>query len=374
MFNICKFSKLCVSNTIRQLHNSGRVSKNISVGNINEQIIEKSKYSLKNSIENLQNETISVLGYGPQGSSQSLNLRDQDLNVNLGLRKGPSWDKALSDGWVENHNLFSIEEATSRGTIIKYLLSDAAQISAWPTVKRNLSEGDCLYFSHGFGYVFNDLTKIYPPEDIDVILVAPKGPGSKVREHFIEKKGINSSYAIAQDYTDRATERCLSLAFAIGSGNVFETTFQKEVYSDLLGERCSLMGGIQGLFQAQYEVLRENGHTPAEAYNETVEEALVSLYPLINENGMDWMFANCSTTAQVGALEWSEKFKDRIKPIIEECYDSVISGNEAKRAIELNTCEDYREKLNTQLKSIQDSELWTISKIIRDMRIEHNYN
>ena len=371
MMNIARarISKILFPRATRTFNISNVRFKHISVGDVEENIIEKKNFPNDNIINLLKKETISVLGYGPQGHSQSLNLRDQHFNVILGLRKGPSWDKALDDGWVENKNLFDIEEAANRGTIIKYLLSDAGQISSWDSVNHNLSPGNCLYFSHGFGYVFNKLTKINPPEYVDVVLVAPKGPGSKVREHFLENKGINSSYAIAQDYSGYATDRCLSLAFAIGSGNVFETTFQNEVYSDLLGERCSLMGGIQGLFQAQYEVLRERGHTPTEAYNETVEEALVSLYPLIDEKGMDWMFSNCSTTAQVGALEWSEKFKDRIKPIIEECYESVTSGNEAKRAIELNTREDYRNKLNSKLNDIQNSELWRISKIIRDMRI-----
>ena len=243
--------------------------------------------------------------------------------------------KALNDGWIENKNLFEIDEATSRGDIIQYLLSDARQIKCWDTVKSNFSHGNTLYFSHGFGLVYHQHTGIIPPKDVDVIMVAPKGPGIFVRRNFLEGKHVNASWAVEQDFTGEAYEKCVAMGFAIGCNNLFETTFEKEVFSDLVGERSVLMGMMQGAFLAQYNTLRERGHTASEAYNETVEEGLKTLYPLIAENGMDWMYSNCSTTAQRGALDWAPKYYDAIKPVIEECYQEV--ENEAKRAIDANS-------------------------------------
>ena len=300
--------------------------KELDINGFKELIIERSDYPIQRCKKILDIETTAILGYGPQGRGQSLNMRDQGFEVILGLRKGGSWDNAVNDGWLEGENLFKIEEATKRGTIIQFLLSDAGQIQAWPTVKENLNEGDTLYFSHGFGIIFRDDTNIIPPSNVNVVLVAPKGSGLTVRNHFLEGRGINSSYAIHQDYTGNAKDLTIATAFAIGSGHLFETTFEKEVHSDLTGERCVLMGLIQGAFLAQYEVLRENGHSPSEAYNETIEEGLQSLYPLVSEKGMDWMYSNCSTTAQRGALDWAPKFKNILKPVIEECYSKVVSG------------------------------------------------
>ena len=298
-------------------------------------------------------------------------MRDQGFKVILGLRKGGSWDKAIDDGWLEGENLFEIEEATKRGTIIQFLLSDAGQIQAWSAVKKNLKEGDTLYFSHGFGIIFHDDTSIIPPKNINVVLVAPKGSGLTVRNHFLEGRGINSSYAIHQDYTGDAKDIAIATAFAIGSGHLFETTFEKEVHSDLTGERCVLMGLIQGAFLAQYEVLRENGHSPSEAYNETIEEGLQSLYPLVSEKGMDWMFSNCSTTAQRGALDWAPKFKNILKPVIEECYSKVVSGEEAKIAISSNSKSDYRQRLEKELEEINNQEMWLAGKKLRPLRPEN---
>jgi ketol-acid reductoisomerase len=342
--------------------------KTIEIKGIKETIIERADYPIEKTRKILDKETTAILGYGPQGRGQGLNMRDQGFKVHLGLRKGRSWDKALEDGWEEGKNLFETEDAARRGTIIQYLVSDAAQISQWPMVKSCLKDGDCLYFSHGFGIVFRDQTNIVPPRNVDVVLVAPKGSGLSVRMLFEAGSGINASYAIHQDYTQRAKERCLATAFAIGSGHVFETTFENEVYSDLTGERCVLMGLIEGAFRAQYNVLRAHGHSPSEAFNETVEEALQSLYPLINQRGMDWMYANCSTTAQRGALDWAPKFEKVLQPVIEECYRSVKAGTEAKKAIEANSRVDYREQLNKELAAIDQSEMWTAGRVLRPLR------
>jgi ketol-acid reductoisomerase len=298
-------------------------------------------------------------------------MRDQGFDVIIGLRKGNSWDKAISDGWEEGKTLFSINEAVEKATIIQFLLSDAGQIQAWPEVKSRLKEGDALYFSHGFGVVFHRDTQIIPPENIDVILVAPKGSGLTVRNHFKEGRGINASFAIHQDFTKKAKERCIAMAFAIGSGHLFETSFKKEVHSDLTGERCVLMGLLQGAFLAQYEVLRENGHSPSEAYNETIEEALQSLYPLISDKGMDWMYSNCSTTAQRGALDWAPKFKKVLKPVIEDCYEKVVSGEEARISIKANSRFNYREQLEKELQIINNQEMWVAGRKLRPLRPEN---
>lgn len=345
--------------------------KELNINGYKETIIERSDYPIEKCKKILKNEITAILGYGPQGRGQGLNMRDQGFEVILGLRKGPSWEKAIEDGWVPGNNLFDIDEASKRASIIQFLLSDAGQISAWPIVKQNLDKGDALYFSHGFGVVFQEHTKIVPPEDIDVILVAPKGSGLTVRNHFLEGRGINASFAIHQDSTGNARERCISTAFAIGSGHLFETTFKNEVQSDLTGERCVLMGLLQGAFLAQYEVLRERGHSPSEAYNETIEEGLQSLYPLISEKGMDWMYSNCSTTAQRGALDWAPKFYKVLKPVIDNCYDRVLSGDEAKIAIESNSKSDYREKLEAELDSINNQEMWVAGKELRPLRPEN---
>ena len=321
----------------------------------------------------LNGKTIAVIGYGVQGPGQSLNLKDNGFNVIVGQRKdSKTWDKAVADGWVPGKDLFDIEEACKRGTIIQYLLSDAGQIAVWPTVKKHLTAGKALYFSHGFGITYNDRTGIVPPADVDVLMIAPKGSGTSLRRLFLEGKGLNSSYAIYQDATGRAYDRVIALGIGVGSGYLFETTFKKEVYSDLTGERGSLMGAIQGLFAAQYQVLRENGHTPSEAFNETVEELSQSLMPLIAENGMDWMYANCSTTAQRGALDWWRPFRDAVLPVFRKLYESVKSGNEAQISIDANSKPDYREKLNAELKELRESEMWKAGATVRDLRPERN--
>ncbi len=298
-----------------------------------------------------------------------MNLKDNGFNVIVGQRKNSkSWDKAISDGWMEGKNLFDIDEACNKGTIIQYLLSDAGQISVWPKIKKYLTKGKALYFSHGFGITYNNQTKINPPNDIDVILVAPKGSGTSLRRLFVAGNGLNSSFAIHQDATGNARNRVIALGIGVGSGYLFETTFKKEVYSDLTGERGTLMGAIQGLFAAQYDILRKKGHSPSEAFNETVEEATQSLYPLVAENGMDWMYANCSTTAQRGALDWWKKFRDAVYPIFEELYESVETGKETKITIEANQKSDYRINLEKELKELRNSELWKTGSEVRKLR------
>jgi len=341
-------------------------------GGTEEDIITIDEFPLEKAKEILADEQIAVLGYGVQGPAQSLNLRDNGFDVIIGQspKFEDDWNKAKEDGWVPGETLFDIDEAAQRGTIVKMLVSDAAQKIIWPTVKENLNPGDALYFSHGFSIVYKDQTGVIPQEDIDVILVAPKGSGTSVRRLFLENRGINSSYAVFQDYTGRALARAQAIGIAIGSGYMFETTFEKEVYSDLTGERGTLMGAIYGLWLAQYEVLREQGHSPSEAFNETVEEATQSLYPLIAEKGMDWMYANCSTTAQRGALDWYMKFKDAVKPVFDELYAKVKSGEETAITLDVNSRPDYKEKLAEELAVIRESEMWRAGAAARSLRPE----
>lgn len=342
----------------------------MNFGGVEETVVTREEFPLEKAREILKDETIAVLGYGVQGPGQSLNLRDNGFNVIVGQRPGKTYDKAVADGWVPGETLFSIEEAAKRGTIVMCLLSDAAVIDVWPRIKPYLTEGKVLYFSHGFAITWSDRTGVVPPKDIDVIMAAPKGSGSMLRILFKQGKGTNSSFAVYQDYTGRALERTLALGIGIGSGYLFETTFEREAVSDLTGERGSLMGAIQGLLLAQYEVLRENGHTPSEAFNETVEELTQSLMPLFADKGMDWMYANCSTTAQRGALDWMGPFHDAIKPVVEKLYASVKSGNEAQISIDSNSQPDYRVKLEKELKDLRESELWRTGETVRRLRPE----
>ena len=344
----------------------------INFGGVEEQVVTRAEFPLEKAKAVLADETIAVLGYGVQGPGQSLNLRDNGFNVIVGQRKGSkSWDKAIADGWIPGETLFEIEEACERATVIEFLLSDAGQIQAWPLVKKHLTAGKCLYFSHGFAITYRERTGIIPPADVDVVLVAPKGSGTSLRRLFLQGRGINSSYAIDQDATGKAYDRTIALGVGIGSGYLFETTFKRETYSDLTGERGTLMGAIQGIFAAQYDTLRAHGHTPSEAFNETVEELSQSLLPLVGENGMDWMYANCSTTAQRGALDWWKKFRDATKPVFEDLYNSVATGNEAQISIDSNGKPGYREGLEAELKEMRESEMWQAGKAVRALRPEN---
>jgi len=343
----------------------------IKFGDVEETVVTRDEFPMSKARQVLGSQTIAVLGYGVQGPAQALNLRDNEFNAIVGQREGTSsWDKAVEDGWVPGETLFSIEEAAKRGEMILNLLSDAGQIAAWPTIKPALTNGKMLVFSHGFGVVFNESTEIVPPTEIDVALVAPKGSGRSVRRLFQQNKGINSSFAIHQDYTGKARDRICALGIAIGSGYLFETTFRNEVVSDLVGERGVLMGALAGIIEAQYRLLRKHGHSPSEAFNETVEELTQSLVPLVAENGMDWMYESCSTTAQRGALDWRHKFREAVTPVFEDLYQSVASGEEAKVVIKANSASNYKEKLGAELKDLRESELWKTGVVVRNLRPE----
>ncbi len=344
----------------------------IDFGGIVEEVITSEEFPLDRAREVLAQETVAVLGYGVQGPGQALNLRDNGIRVIVGQREGgSSWQRAVDDGFVPGKTLFPLEEAARQGTVVQYLLSDAGQVAAWPRISPCLNPGDALYFSHGFGIVYKDQTGIAPSADVDVILVAPKGSGRTVRTNFLEGSGINSSFAIHQDATGRARERTIALGIAIGSGYLFPTTFAKEVHSDLTGERGVLMGCLAGVMEAQYNLLRRHGHSPSEAFNETVEELTQSLIRLVAQNGMDWMYANCSTTAQRGALDWAPKFRDAVAPIFDTLYENVVSGEETRRVLAANSAPDYRARLEDELAVIGNSEMWRTGAAVRALRPEN---
>ena len=344
----------------------------INFGGVEEEVVTRDEFPLEKAREVLKDEVVAVLGYGVQGPAQAMNMRDNGVRVIVGQREGTqNWNKALEDGWVPGQTLFSVEEAAERGTVIQYLLSDAGQRSQWSRIVECLDEGDMLYFSHGFSITFKDDTGVIPPPHVDVALVAPKGSGRSVRTNFLDGSGINASFAIQQDATGRAYERTIALGIAIGAGYLFPTTFQNEVYSDLTGERGVLMGALAGVMEAQYNVLRKNGHSPSEAFNETVEELTQSLIRLVGQNGMDWMYANCSTTAQRGALDWKDKFRDAVAPVFDTLYQSVTSGVETRIVLEKNSDPDYRVKLDKELKAMRDSEMWQAGAAVRSLRPEN---
>ncbi|MGA2222266.1 MAG: ketol-acid reductoisomerase [Verrucomicrobiia bacterium] len=342
----------------------------IDFGGIRERVVTRKEFSLAKARRVLKNEVIAVIGYGVQGPAQSLNMKDNGFNVIIG--QAPEfkrdWDRAVRDGWVPGKNLFDIETAAKKGTIIQMLVSDAAQRVIWPSIKKHLKDGDAVYFSHGFSIVYKNQTGVIPPRNVDVIMVAPKGSGTSVRRNFLSGAGINSSYAVGQDYTGRAEERCLAVGIGIGSGYLFPTTFQQEVYSDLTGERGVLMGCLAGVMEAQYDTLRKHGHSPSEAFNETVEELTQSLIRLVDENGMDWMYSNCSATAQRGALDWKSRFRKAVLPLFNQLYKSVKSGKETARVISACSGKDYQQRLAKELAAIRDSEMWRAGAAVRALR------
>lgn len=344
----------------------------IDFGGVIEEVVTRDEFPLAKAREVLNTEVVAVLGYGVQGPAQALNMRDNGINVIVGQRQGgAAWDKAIQDGWVPGKTLFSLEEAVERGTIIQYLVSDAAQMMTWPKLKPHLKQGDALYFSHGFSIAYEDLTGVIPPDFVDVIMVAPKGSGTSVRANFLAGSGINASFAIHQDATGRAYERTLALGIAIGAGYLFPTTFEKEVFSDLTGERGVLMGALAGIMEAQYNLLRAHGHSPSEAFNETVEELTQSLIRLVDKNGMDWMYANCSTTAQRGALDWRHEFRQAVEPVFDRLYASVACGDQTRIVLKANSAPDYKEKLEAELREMRESEMWRAGAAVRSLRPEN---
>ena len=342
----------------------------IDFGGVKERVVTRKEFTLAKARGVLKNEVIAVIGYGVQGPAQALNMKDNGFKVIVGQAREfkRDWDRAVADGWVPGKNLFDIETAVKKGTIIQFLVSDAAQRAVWPTIKKHLKPGDALYFSHGFSITYRNKSGVVPPKNVDVIMVAPKGSGLNVRRNFLSGAGINSSFAVHQDATGRAKDRCLAIGIAIGSGYLFPTTFPHETNSDLTGERGVLMGCLAAIMEAQYDVLRARGHTPSEAFNETVEELTQSLIRLVDEKGMDWMYSNCSATAQRGALDWKPKFKSAVLPVFKKLYGRVASGKEAERVIKVCGAKNYPQRVARELAAMRNSEMWRTGEAVRALR------
>jgi ketol-acid reductoisomerase len=344
----------------------------LDFGGVKENVITREEFTIEKAKKILKNEVVVSLGYGIQGRAQSLNMRDNGIKVIIGQEKQgvhkAYYDLAVKEGWVPGESLFSMEEAAKKATIKMFLLTDAGQREAWPLVKKSLKEGDALYFSHGFSIVYGDQTCVVPPKNVDVILVAPKGSGTSVRRNFLAGSGINCSFAVHQNYTGKAEDRVKAVGIAIGSGYLFPTTFEREVFSDLTGERGVLMGALAGIMEAQYTTLRERGHSPSEAFNETVEELTQSLIRLVDENGMDWMFNNCSETARIGALRWRDRFRETTKPLFDSLYDLVMAGEETRIVLQRSCEPNYRQKLAKELEEMGKSEMWRAGTTVRGLR------
>ena len=341
-------------------------------GGVKEDVVTRKEFTVAQAQKILKDEVVVSLGYGIQGQAQSLNMRDNGVKVIIGQEKEgifkKEWDKAVADGWVPSQNLFPMEEAAKKGTIKMFLLTDSGQKMVWPKIKGTLKKGDALYFSHGFSIVYKEQTGVIPPKDIDVILVAPKGSGTSVRRNFVDGSGINCSFAVHQDATGKAMDRAKALGIAIGAGYLFPTTFEKEVYSDLTGERGTLMGALEGILEAQYNTLRAHGHSPSEAFNESVEELTQSLIRLVDENGMDWMYCNCSETARIGALRWKSRFREATQPVFDSLYELVAAGEETRIVLEKSKAPDYRQKLADELNEMGNSEMWRAGATVRLLR------
>jgi ketol-acid reductoisomerase len=243
----------------------------------------------------LQGKKIAVIGYGSQGHAHALNLKESGFDVVVGLREGKSWDKAVEDG-VE---VTSVAEATRQAEVVMVLLPDEMQPKVYEeSIKPNLEAGNSLVFAHGFNVHF---TQIVPPADVDVFLVAPKGPGHLVRRTYTEGAGVPALYAVYQDYTGKARDLALAYAKGIGSARagVLETSFQEETETDLFGEQAVLCGGTTALIKAGFETLVEAGYQPEVAYFECLHE-LKLIVDLLYEGGLENMRYSISDTAQWG--------------------------------------------------------------------------
>jgi ketol-acid reductoisomerase len=325
---------------------------------------------------------VAILGYGPQGQGQGLNLRDNGFNVFLGLRERYSeegeektgWEKALEDGWKPEKNLFSIEEAASRGVIVADLISDAGQVSTWEKIKPHLTRGKAFYVSHGMSIHFHEQTRIVPPDGVDVIMVAPKGAGSTVRSNFINGSGINSSFAVERNYTGSAPDRVKAMGRGIGSGYMFETTAAREAISDHFGERFVLLGGTAAAAEGSYQKEACHPISSELAFAESSEQLTQVIIPLIGKGGAGVIYEQAKASSkletllahQVAALQ-------ACRPTVRRLYEDVDSGKEAATALRENSAPDYRERLRRELDELDGAEIWQAGTRVRKMRLDRTY-
>lgn len=349
----------------------------INFGGVLEDVVTREEVPLEKARDILKDETIAVVGYGVQGPAQSMNMKDNGFNVIVGQdpKFEKDWNKALADGWVPGQTLFPVEEAVQKGTIIQYLVSDAAQKMIWPThVKPNLKAGDALYFSHGFSIVYKDQTGVIPPGGIDVIMVAPKGAGSSVRANFLAGSGINSSYAVFQDSTGRALERTLAVGIGVGSGFLFPTTFQNEVYSDLTGERAILLGELWGIAEASYYALLKEGLNPETAFIGSSEQLTQVILPLIGAKGANAIYEQARIAEELGTVKvYQDAARTAVKPVMDVLYKSVAAGDETATVLRKNSRKDYDTQLATELAALDGAEMWKVGADVRANMPERDY-
>lgn len=272
---------------------------------------------------------LSIIGYGSQGRGQSLNHRDSGVDVHLGLREGgKSWEYAVNDDWVPGENLHPVGEAAEIGDIVQLLVPDMEQKRVWEEdIREHLVADNALAFSHGFNITTE---RIKPPEDVDVIMVAPKGPGAIVRQQYEAGFGVPSLFAVNQDYTGKAKDRVLGMAKSIGSTKpgILETSFNDETMSDLFGEQVDLCGGVTELANAAFETLIEKGYNPVLAYWETHHELFGLIAPLSYNFGSAGMLRRVSDTAKDGAFTSGKRVIDKN---VKKNMKAVLSDIESQK-------------------------------------------
>ncbi len=347
----------------------------VNFGGVEETVVTRDEFPLDKAVDVLKDDVIAVLGYGSQGPGQSQNLRDNGFNVIVGQREdSPTWQKAVDDGWKPGETLFPIVEAAEKGTIVSYLLSDAAQPVVWPSIKEHVN-GKTLYISHGFPVHFKDITGVVPSEDTDVIMVAPKGAGLSVRKNFLNGSGINSSFAVHKDASGNALENVLAMGIGIGSGYLFETTCEREVVSDHVGERAVLLGGIWALAEAAYDNLRSKGVTPNSSFILSSEQATQVILPLIGLGGTNAIYSQAEKEGHLGTvLAYQNAVREATTPVMQKLYAACKLGEEARIALEANIKPDYRTTLDAELGAIDGSEMWTTGVKVRESGEDRAYD
>ncbi|HBV86442.1 ketol-acid reductoisomerase [Desulfosporosinus sp.] len=282
----------------------------------------KMYYEVDANLELLKGKVIAVMGYGSQGHAQAQNLKDSGLNVVIGLRPGSArTERAQAAGF----EVMTVEEAAKRADVIQILLPDETQSKVYnEEIKKHLTSGKALVFSHGFNIHFG---QIVPPSDVDVFMVAPKSPGHLVRRTYTEGAGVPALIAVHQDATGKAKELALAYAKGIGStkAGVLETTFGEETETDLFGEQAVLCGGASELVKAGFDTLVEAGYQPEIAYFECLHE-LKLIVDLMYEGGMSWMRYSVSDTAQYGDMTIGKRIvnqetRKEMKRVLEEIQD-----------------------------------------------------
>lgn len=311
------------------------------------------------SLDILAGKVIGVIGYGSQGRAQALNLRDSGLEVIVGLRRGRSWDEASREGF----KVYSVAEAVRRSDVILVLLPDMVQPEVWRSeIEPNLGKGMVIDFAHGFNIRFG---LIRPPRDVDVIMVAPKAPGKKVREEFLRGRGVPALIAVENNYSGRAFEYALAIAKGIGAtrAGVIETTFAEETETDLVGEQVVLVGGLMELLRKGFETLVELGYQPEVAYFEVVNEAKL-IMDLIYERGLTGMLENVSDTAKFGGLTVGPQVIDEgVKERMRIAAERVRSGEFARTWV--NEYREGSQNLRRLMDQIKEHKIEEVGGLVR---------